>query len=102
MSRTYNEGTSDAQKEDDYDGLAAYLDRAHMLREHDDAAVWGQGERHFIPRQDGTGETVTISSVTPSYVHFTTDDGTKAAISRGLLATLLGEMRGRDEGATSG
>lgn len=98
MSRDYNEGTTDAQKEDDYPGLTAHLDRLQALQKYDHAAGWGQGERHFIPRSEGEGETVTITKVTPSYVYFTTDGGTKANISRSLLASLIAEVEGSDGG----
>ncbi len=98
MSRSYNEGTTDAEKEDDYVGLSAYFDRDHTLREHDQAETWQPDERHYIPRQDGTGETVTVTKVTNWYVYFTTDSGQQAAISRGLLATLTAERERSEDG----
>ncbi len=98
MSRTYDEGTTDAEKEADYPGLSDHLDRLHALQNHDVAAAWGQGETHHIPRIEGPGEDVTITKVTPSYVYFTTQDGTKASISRGLLASLSADAEGSDGG----
>lgn len=98
MSRTYNENTTDAQKEDDYNGLTAYLDRAHVMREHDIAETWKPDDRVYIPRQDGTGETVTVTKITNWYVYFTTDSGMEAAISRGLLASLTAERERAEDG----